>query len=225
MAEQDVGTARLVQQHTGQVVGQLQREYLPAAGRTRPTSAASATMAALRGADPARLGDDPGVWALVWTDLDPRLQGRTDGPSDAEQAICAGLVLYAIHQQGRLTPMDLRGVSLGAAAGRLARREGADGGLDPAVVRRFTAVALARTSSQRLYHLRVFIKLLRSYDIGLDHALLAADLFRMARPERATRVRTGWARDLYSRPGEADDGSAPADGAPPANDSSENGAA
>lgn len=224
MAEQDASRSRLVEEHTGRVVSRLQRDYLPTAERPRPTSAAAATMAALRNADPSRLGDDPGVWSLVWTDLPPILLGREDGPSDAEKAICAALVLYAIHQQGRLSPMDARRVSLGAAAGRLARREGADGGLDAAVVRRFTAVALARTSSQRLYHLRVFTKLLRSYEIPLDHALLARDLYQLAWPGNAPRVRTRWARDLYSRPGDEAE-AAPADGSEPANDSSENGAA
>jgi CRISPR system Cascade subunit CasB len=144
------------------------------------------------------------VWAITLGDLPEQLTDlRAEGPTAAEQASHAAIVLYALHQQGhRGEDVHRRGVRLGSAVGQLARARAQGEDLDRSVVQRFHQVALANEFTARLYFLRGLVLLMRAEKgIALDYGLLAADLGRLA-DQRADHVGvlTRWGRDLHYKP-------------------------
>jgi CRISPR system Cascade subunit CasB len=183
--------------HVGRLVAELQRRYLPSGARVRPEPYAAATLARLR-QTPADDVTSGGTFDLLYDGLPERLISDRDGPTRAESAIHAALVLYAGHQQSRGEPMHVPGRSLGRAARDLAMIRG-DGELDESMVRRIHRVATASGSGSRLHQLRSLVALLRAHSIPLDYARLARDLYDLEWPASADTVRLRWGRDLHSR--------------------------
>lgn len=204
-------TAGLVATHVGWVVNRLQGGYLPSGSRTNRTSEAARWLAVLRRADASRPAADPRVWEMTLAEIPEELLSDGAEPSAAERAIHAALVTYAGHQQSRPTPMHVPGRSLGRAAGELARRGSTEGELSTAVLRRFQAVGTATGASQRLYHLRSLVSLLRREQIPLDYARLAADLYWLETGRGVDGVRMRWGRDLHRRPGATSEADGPTD--------------
>lgn len=170
-------------------------------------SDAFATLARLRRCDPADVGAEPLVWAVTLAHLPDELtgyrSGRSDTPTPAERALHATLVLYAVHQQSRDEGVHRPGISLGYAAGQLARARAVDEDLDSATVSRLHQAALATDFEGHVHHLRGLIQLMRAEkrSIGLDYGLLAVDLWQLVDPyQDAREVLARWGRDLHARP-------------------------
>lgn len=156
-----------------------------------------ADLANLRRGTGKKPGDLPELWALLFCGFPEELMSKSGEPTPAEWAVSGALTLYALHSQGEKHGAQAAGQSLGAAAGILAC--GSDGknrdGLK-AVQRRFNACATARSMPECMHHLRGLIQLLRSRQIPLDYARLAADLYEFQMPGGGARVRLRWGQDF-----------------------------
>lgn len=201
-----VSRGELLVDHVRTVVETIQRAYAHGPGR-QPSGPGAAQVAALRRADPTRVGDDPAAWGMVLEGFPAALQGReTDEglilPSREESAAHAAVCLYALHQQSHGDPVHRRGVRPGGAFAALARARG-DGELSASVVERIHAASSSTSLEARLHALRTLITLMRaeaSPTITLDYGLLARDLAALDNPHLAARVRLTWGRDLHTRP-------------------------
>jgi CRISPR system Cascade subunit CasB len=78
---------------------------------------------------------------------------------------------------------------------------GGRAGAQDAVRARFHALGTALDHDARLVHLRGLISQLRGFDISLDYARLAVDLYRLDDGTYADRVLLAWGRDYHRRPG------------------------
>jgi CRISPR system Cascade subunit CasB len=146
-------------------------------------------------------GDVPEIWEITIGDSPDEWQ-RTDGaPSYAEIAVHTALALYALHRQGKSGTMSMSGKdetgknignSFGGAAAKLI-----DGNNEPAIKRRFDAVATATDFKELAQHARGLIQLLKAKDIVLDYPRFAQDLYAYQFPGGAANVRLRWGQDFY----------------------------
>lgn len=83
---------------------------------------ATATLARLRRGGGAEPGSNPLLWEET-LGLPAQYSGRDDKPTAAERSVYAALTLFAAHQQSVSESMHRDGVSFGAAARQLSRRE------------------------------------------------------------------------------------------------------
>ena len=90
--------------------------------------------------------------------------------------------------------VQAEGISLGKAALRLA---GGSEEEHQRIWRRLNLVALADDMQEMSYRLRQLVTLLKSGGIGLDYAMLAADLFEYQFDTSANRVRLRWGQDFF----------------------------
>lgn len=166
-------------------------------------SAQRALLAKLRRGVDHIPGEQPELWAILLDNLPEDMRSvRAEEPSRAEWAIHTALTMFAMHQQGRdvkREPMHQADVSLGAAAGRLARSQPGDLNENrERVLRRFNQVAAAASMEAVNHYLRAFIQLLHANNIALDYAMLARDLFRYQFDDLAKSVRLRWGEDFYA---------------------------
>jgi CRISPR system Cascade subunit CasB len=197
---QQSSRASLLRDEVGKRVTRLQAALLDL--KSPANAEAMATLARLRRCSPAEPGADPRVWEITFSSLPEKLRGQ-DFLSYSEQVIHACLVLYAIHQQSKDTPVHKAGARLGSAVQELAKARGRDGKPDESTIRRLHQVALATDASARLHHLRGLIALMRSerQPIQLDYSLLAVDLRQLIDPSKSSdHVIARWGRDLHNRP-------------------------
>lgn len=149
-----------------------------------------------------RLNSDPRLWRVIFEDMPVALLGRDTAPSTAEQAVQASLGLFAVHEQSTPSPVHVQGIRFGSALHELAYRLEPDDNRwrSGRIARRFHSAALADDWDSRLYHLRGLMTLLRGEHLPLDYGLLAWDLDRIQRLDRADAVRMQWGRDFQYRP-------------------------
>ena len=165
-------------------------------GWSRSTPPPGEELAALRRGAGREPGSVPGMWPF-YTTL------TADGhPSAALNAEHAALVLFAVHQQGRLEPVHRDGVGVGQALRQLneTQRYSAE-----AIDRRVTAAATAATLSELVVHLRGLVQQMRTAGTaGLDYTRLYRDLVDWQNPERLPGVRRRWGAAYFNwtpRPG------------------------
>ena len=147
-------------------------------------------------------GEMPELFEILLMDMTEELYSKGDQPSYSEWAIYTALTLFALHQQGKDHPMCVEGGtenkntgnSLGAAVGALVKK---DRDREPAIKRRFDAVATSNEFTEFTHHARSMIQLLRAEDISLDYPRLAEDLFWYQFDEKRNRVRLSWGEDYY----------------------------
>lgn len=197
-----------VEEYTDRVVSRLQAAY------RRDDRHAVAALARLRRQVGRSPGTDLQAFADVFgadrdaaadTDAAPVIalhesQRLPDGPTREEAAVFSAVTLFALHQQSRRdASVHRRGYSFGRSARLLSRRSSPD-----AVRRRFVAVGTATTLDELVTHARGLIQQFRQYELPLDYARFARDLFILGGPSGADSVRTVWGRD-YFRAHHADD--------------------
>lgn len=177
---------KYVHQYTMRQLNRLEKQRNDSQGR--------AALAQLRRGIGCVPGELPMLWGSFLADLPVELCSLSGEPSRAEWAIYTALTLYALHQQGKADSVQAEGVSLGKAALRLAGRdvEARQRGW-----RRLNLVAQADDMQEMSYRLRQLVTLLKSGGIGLDYAMLAADLFEYQFETSANRVRLRWGQDFF----------------------------
>lgn len=178
------------------VVNHLQRGYLA----TPRDPWAVRTLADLRHADAAHAGTDPALWEITLGHLPEDLVGHGASPATyAERAVHAAVVLYAIHQQSRPSPMHAKAIGLGQAVRMLSARRSTSTEWDPGTVSRFQHLCRAQQWAIRIENLRGLVTLMRSEDVPLDYGRLAADLWRL-QTSASDRVLLDWGRQLHHVP-------------------------
>ncbi|MCB9440930.1 MAG: type I-E CRISPR-associated protein Cse2/CasB [Mycolicibacterium sp.] len=157
-----------------------------------------ARLARLRRGINAEPGSVPEIWSDTIGALPEDLWGRGDNPSRYEQAAHTAITLFSLHLQSARAAVHRPGISLGSAARQLASaRTGVRGQHDPAIFKRFQALATASSREELNHHLRSLITLMRGEGVQLDYGLLAADLAGMQTPRQADRIRLRWGRDYH----------------------------
>ena len=126
--------------------------------------------------------------------MDAVPDSASDAPTPEETAVHIAMTLYAIHQQSRSGPMHKPGFGFGRAARELIGTENEN----PSARSRFNALVTASTIDELRSHLRSFVQLLRSKDIGFDYAAFADDLVMFRRSGGDKKVRRRWSRDFYN---------------------------
>lgn len=147
-------------------------------------------------------GELPELFEIILGDMPEQLYGKGNRPSYAVGAIYTTLTLFALHQQGKDRPMSESGTdenknagnSLGAAVGCLVRQ---DRDREPALKRRFDAVATADEFTELAHHARGLIQLLKAADIVLDYPRFAVDMYWYQFDEIKNRIRLRWGEDYY----------------------------
>ena len=164
-------------------------------------STVKARLAELRHGIGSIPGSVPALWGMVFDDLPESMLGSYGKPSKEEWAIYDALTLYALHQQGKdpaKKNMNVKGISLGRAAGKYVYALGGTSDDRERVSRRFNQIALAADIETLTYYLRTFIPLLRGEDIGLDYAMMAQDIYLFQTENNIASVRLRWGQDYYS---------------------------
>lgn len=164
-------------------------------------STVKARLAELRHGIGSIPGSVPALWGMVFDDLPESMLGSYGKPSKEEWAIYDALTLYALHQQGKdpaKKNMNVKGISLGRAAGKYVYALGGTSDDRERVSKRFNQIALAADIETLTYYLRTFIPLLRGEDIGLDYAMLAQDIYLFQTENNIASVRLRWGQDYYS---------------------------
>lgn len=176
----------LVRQYTLRQLAKLDKQRNDSQGR--------AAMAHLRRGVGHVPGELPVLWGSFLAGLPEELCSVNGEPSYAEWAIYTALTLYALHQQGKADSVQAEGVSLGKAALRLAGGSEDD---RQRIWRRLNLVAQADDMPEMSYRLRQLVTLLKAGGVGLDYAMLAADLFEYQFDASANRVRLRWGQDYF----------------------------
>ena len=176
----------LVRQYTLRQIARLDKQRHDSQGR--------AAMAHLRRGVGHVPGELPALWGSFLAGLPEELRSLNGEPSYAEWAIYTALTLYALHQQSKADSVQAENVSLGKAALRLAG--GSEEGRQR-IWRRLNLVAQADDMQEMSYRLRQLVTLLKAGGIGLDYALLAADLFEYQFEASVNRVRLRWGQDYF----------------------------
>jgi len=178
-----------VDEHVTERIARLQSGYL------RDEPGAVSDLAKLRRGVSQELGADIELVALTISGLYDEDARLSDTPTEAEHAVYAAIVLYAVHQQSqRNAHMHQGGYSLGRSARLLGAKDGVS--LE-AVRRRFNALGTAREWPEIVRHSRGLIQQFRAFAIPLDYGRFARDLLSLRHRESADRVRLAWGRDFY----------------------------
>lgn len=175
-------------------VHQYARRQLAKLDKQRNDRQGRAAMAQLRRGIGHVPGELPMLWGAFLAGLPEKLRSPSGEPSRAEWAIYTALTLYALHQQSKTDSVQAEDVSLGKAALRLAGSSEAE---HQRIWRRLNLVAQADDMQEMSYRLRQMVTLLKAGGVGLDYALLAADLFEYQFEAMANRVRLRWGQDFF----------------------------
>lgn len=163
----------------------------------RGVSAGRAALAQLRRGIGHEPGEVPQLWGAFLGEMPEELQNLSGKPSREEWAIYTVLTLYALHQQGHSDNMNVKGVSLGSAAAKLAPNDEER----ERIWRRLNLVAQSDDMIELSYRLRQLITLLKSGGVGLDYVMLAADLYEYQFTDSANHVRLRWGQSFFHNHG------------------------
>ena len=169
---------------------------LGGADPSRMSPMARGLLAQLRSASAQQPGTAPAVWSIT-------LDGLPDDVPEVrrkriETAVHVALTQYAVHQQGRPSPMHNPKQPFGQAVRQLAFLTAGTGDVhETPIYKRFTAMAQARTLTGLLAHSRGIITQLRGKDIPFDYSRYADDLYWFLVPGKASDVHRRWGRDFH----------------------------
>ncbi|MEU5242665.1 type I-E CRISPR-associated protein Cse2/CasB [Streptomyces asoensis] len=155
-----------------------------------------ADLAALRSGAGREAGTVPAMWPFYRTPLSTELRNR-GALTRSLAAEHAALTVFAVHQQGRTTPVHAEGRTPGHACRLLLDRS--DDADRTSVERRLGALLTSLDAGELAQHLRGLVPLLRRAAIGLDYEALRHALRWWddpQRPQEQSRIRNRWDRDF-----------------------------
>ncbi len=157
---------------------------------------ARARMAALRSGVGRSPGEVPLAWGEVAQEVLPDFPPQWsygDQATPEERAAFTALTFWALHQQSQERPMHAerleREYNFGHSVGRLA-----SAAESKSIKSRFDALLLNSQGNSTHQHLRSLIQLLRTHEIRVDYAQLAADLRDLELPQGRRDVLLRWGR-------------------------------
>lgn len=139
-------------------------------------------------------GSNPDTWEAT-LGLPARLAGTGAAASRYELAAHTALTLWAAHQQSKSENMHNPKRRFGAAVKLLTA---APGKSEQAVMRRFRALATARTVEGFMVHARGLVTQMRDAGISFDYVSLAVDISRLQTAAGRSQVALTWGRDLHA---------------------------
>lgn len=137
-------------------------------------------------------GEMPELWGFIFGDMPAELLGDKYA-SRSEWAVYTALTLYALHCQGSDMEVYSEGVSIGQAAAGLV---GSEDDI-PRVTNRLNLVVTAVSQDDLAYYLRGLMQLIKGCNTGLDHAMLAKEIYLFSNSDAANDIKLRWGRDFY----------------------------
>ena len=186
-----------IYQYVSARASKLQGMYLSDSSRNW----AARQLAILRRTASKPSGSVPDAWPIEFSGLPESLIGKGDAPSAGENAVCAALALFAMHQQSQQQGMHRSGeeYDIGAAVRRyMYLHKGGENLLDGELPRRFAAMSTADSFEEALHHARQLIQLLKSDSLPIDYGRLARQLLVFQISYLRDGVRLEWGR-AYAR--------------------------
>lgn len=181
--------ADLVYQATDKIIGRL-------AGSLE-TPKTRADLANIRKSINGSTSQNMNTWGILFENLPVESLGRGPDLNNVEKVTLTTLQLYALHQQGRKTPAQVKQKeeefdNLGQSL-RALRTEDHKVSID----RRFNVMVTSTSFEELTHHLRQLIKLLKSRtEAGINYPKLGQDLYYFASGYQE-RVRSNWSRAYY----------------------------
>lgn len=173
-----------------QIIGRLSQNL--------DASSSRRDLANLRSSLGKDLGQASNIWPLIFEHVPEKFLSWDGISTYAENAIINALQLFALHQQGRNSSVQLENVeeghrrNLGDSLKILRAAEH-----KTAIDRRFNIMITSSSYEELIYHLSHMIRLLRrETEARVDYGLLSDDLFwfQMGKQEQ---VRLRWAQSYY----------------------------
>ncbi len=164
------------------------------------TSSSKAYLAQLRQSINRDIYAAAGVFPLIFSNISDQHLGQSGHLTDGERAIITTLQLYALHQQGKSSHVNIvdntkegkRARNVGAVLNSLRTAENTK-----AVDRRFNAMITANSFEELIIHLRHLIKLLKSRSQSkVNYPQLAVDLYFYQKGSEDD-LRLKWSRSYY----------------------------
>lgn len=164
------------------------------------TSSSKAYLAQLRQSINRDIYAAAGVFPLIFSNISDQHLGQSGHLTDGERAIITTLQLYALHQQGKTSHVNIvdntkEGKSarnVGAVLNSLRTDENTK-----AVDRRFNAMITANSFEELIIHLRHLITLLKSRSQSkVNYPQLAVDLYFYQKGSE-DNLRLKWSRSYY----------------------------
>lgn len=164
------------------------------------TSSSKAYLAQLRQSLSRDIYTAAGVFPLIFSNISEQYLGDGGKLTDGERAIITALQLYALHQQGKASIVNItddssegkRGKNLGAVLNSLRIEKDSQ-----AVDRRFNAMITANNFDELVTHLRHLIKLLKARsESRINYPKLAEELFFYQKGFEKN-LRLNWSRSYY----------------------------
>lgn len=153
----------------------------------------------LRNSIGKELSDSMLIWPLIFENIPKDYLSKNGVATNEERAIIDALRLYALHQQGNSTNVNLDTSIEGYAnenigkSLKLLRNENSKNALD----RRFNILITSNSYEELIHHLRGMINLIkRDTNIKVNYPLLARDLYRWQGQFPET-VRLMWGQSYY----------------------------
>lgn len=181
--------ADLVYQVTDKIIGRL-------AG-SLDTPKTRADLANIRKSINGPMRQSMDAWGILFENLPVESLGRGPDLNNVEKVVLTTLQLYALHQQGRKTSVQVKQKeekfdNLGQSL-RALRTEDHKVSID----RRFNVMVTSTSFEELTHHLRQLIKLLKSRtEAGINYPKLGKDLYYFASGYQE-RVRSNWSRAYY----------------------------
>ena len=166
-----------------------------------------AYMAELRKGVGKKPGELPMLFGTLLEDMPENFMSKDGNPTEAEWACYVALTLFAWHQQGK----DLKTetgcmhtgdyTSVGAALRKLKLKLDLvdDANAEERLLKKLQIIITATDINGFSQHLRSMIKLFAQNNIGLDYALLAADIYDWQFTGSRDAVNLRWGQDFYRR--------------------------
>ena len=143
--------------------------------------------------------DVPDIWDVTLNGFPEELTGFEGSgnfiANEAEMAVHVALTIFALHQQGNQTSVNLYNRSFATAIRNLINSDKSN---ENAIKRRFDAIITADTLLELSTHARGLVQLMKSSEnTSFNYPLFAKDLYAFQYSDGQKRIRLQWGLDFY----------------------------